>query len=44
MNTGVDFSKILGGQSKILGGQKVIKSDKRMGDFQLFGARARAAP
>ena len=42
--TGVDLSKILGGQTKILGGQKVVKSDKCMGVSQLLGARARAAP
>jgi len=29
--TGVDLSKILGGQTKIFGGQKVVKSDKCMG-------------
>src|SRR6218665_2237678 len=34
--TGVDLSKILGGQTKILGGQKVIKSDKCMVDSQLL--------
>src|SRR6218665_4086932 len=38
------LSKILGGQNKILGGQKVVKRDKCMGVYQLFGARARAAP
>ena len=42
--TGVDSSKILGGQTKILRGQKVVKSDKCMGVSQSFGARARAAP
>ena len=42
--TGVDLSKILGGQTKILWGQKVVKSDKCMGVSQLLGARARAAP
>ncbi len=34
--TGVDLSKILGGQTKILGGQKVVKSDKCMGVSQLL--------
>jgi len=42
--TGVDLSKILGGQTKILGGAKDGKSDKRVGVSQLLGARARAAP
>ena len=42
--TGIDLSKILGGQTKIFGGQKEIKSDKCMGVSQLLGARARAAP
>jgi len=42
--TGVDLSKILGGQIKIFGGQKVVKSDKCMGVSQLLGARAPAAP
>jgi len=37
LTTGVDLSKILGGQ-------KVVKSDKCMGVSQLLGARARAAP
>src|SRR6218665_3468309 len=41
--TGVDLSKILGGQTKILG-EKVVKSDKCMGVSQLLGARSRAAP
>jgi len=40
--TGVDMSKILGGQTKILGG-KVVKSDKFMGVPQLLGARDLAA-
>ena len=43
VSTGVDLSKILGGQTKILEG-KVVKSDKCMGASQLFGARAQAAP
>ena len=34
-STGVDLSKILGGQTKILGG-KVVKSDKCMDVSQLF--------
>ena len=43
--TGVDLSKILGGQTKISGGgQKVVKSDKCMSISQLLGARARAVP
>jgi len=42
--TGVDLSKILGGQTKILGGQKVVKNDKFMGISQLLGARARTPP
>ena len=42
--TGVDLSKILGGQTKILGRQKVVKSDKCMDVSQLLGARARAVP
>ena len=41
--TGVDLSKILGGQTKILAG-KGDKSDACMGVYQLLGARARAAP
>ena len=40
--TGVDLSKILGGQTKILG-RKVIKSDKCMGVSQSLGACAQAA-
>ena len=44
LDTGVDLSKILGGQTNILGGQKVVKSDKCMGVSQLLGGRARAAP
>jgi len=43
ITTGVDLSKILGGQTKILGRQKVIKSDMH-GRFLIIGARARAAP
>ena len=35
-HTGIDLSKILGGQTKILG-EKVVKSDKCMGDSQLLG-------
>jgi len=35
--TGIDLSKILGGQTKIFGMQKVVKSDKCMGVFQLLG-------
>ena len=48
--TGVDLSKIFGGQTKILwanqnmGVQKVVKSDKCMGVSQLLGAGALAAP
>jgi len=42
--TGVDLSKILGGQTKILGGQKVVKSDKCMGVFQLFGGTCPGCP
>ena len=42
--TGVDLSKLLGGQTKILAEQKDVKSDKCIGDSQLLGARARAAP
>ena|SRR6218665_791833 len=34
--TGIDLTKILGGQTKILGG-KVVKSDKCMGYSHLFG-------
>ena len=37
------MSKILSGQTKIRG-EKVVKSDKCMGDSQLLGACARAAP
>jgi len=44
ISTGVDLSKILGGQTKLLGGQKVVISDKCMGVSQLLGACARAAP
>jgi len=36
--TGVDLSKILGGQTKILGGTKGGKSDKCTGVSQLLGA------
>src|SRR6218665_4208753 len=35
--TGIDLSKVLGGQTKILGGQKEVKSDKCMGVSQLLG-------
>ena len=42
--TGVDFSKILGEQTKILGEQKEVNSDKCMGVSQLLGALALAAP
>ena len=35
--TGVDLSKILGGQTKILEGLKVVKSDKCIGVSQLLG-------
>jgi len=43
--TGVDLSKILGGQTKILEGTEGgKKSVKYMGVSQLLGARARAAP
>jgi len=42
--TGVDLSKILGGQTKIYGGQKVVKSDKCMAFLNYWGARAWAAP
>ena len=43
-DTDVDFSKILGGQTKIFGG-KVVKSDKCIGVSGLaFWGRARAAP
>jgi len=40
--TGVDLSKILGGQTKILG-EKVLKGDRCMSVSQLLGARAWAA-
>jgi len=43
-DTGVDLSKISGGQTKILGKAKSGKSDKCMGVSQLLGARARSAP
>jgi len=45
LGTGVDLSKILGGQTKILG-EKVIKCKcyKCMRVSKLLGARARAAP
>ena len=46
INTGVDLSKILGGQTKISGAHiaKVVKSDKCIGVSQLLGgALARAA-
>jgi len=36
-NSGVDLSKILGGQTKILWGQKVLKGDKCMSVSQLLG-------
>ena len=42
--TGVDLSKILGGQTNILGGQKVVNSSKCMAVSQLLGACARAIP
>ena len=42
--TGVDLSKILGGQTKILGGQKVVKSDKCMGVSQLLGGMCPGCP
>ena len=41
--TGIDFSKIFGGQNKILG-RKMVKSDKCMGVSQLLGARAGLPP
>src|SRR6218665_2211252 len=43
IHTGVELSKILGGQIKILGG-KMIKSDKCMGVSELLGARAGLPP
>ena len=43
-DTGVDLSKILGGQTKILEGQKEVKSDKCVGVSQLMGALSLAAP
>ena len=43
-DTGIDLSKILGGQTKILGGQNMVKSDKCMGISTFLGAHARAAP
>jgi len=42
--TGVDLSKIFGGQSKILGRQKVVKSDKCMGVSQLLGGTCPGCP
>ena len=41
--TGVDLSKILGGQTKILG-EKVVKSDKCMGVSQLLGEHVPGLP
>ena len=41
IGTGIDLSKILGGQTKIFG---EAKGDKCMGVSQLLGVRARAAP
>ena len=43
MLSGLDLSKVLGGQTKILGG-KVVKSEKCMGVSQLLEVRARAPP
>src|SRR6218665_2902937 len=43
ISTGVDLSKILGGQTKILG-EKVVKSDKCMGDSQLLGGHVLGLP
>jgi len=42
--TGVDLAKILGGQIKLLGRKGGEKSEKCMGDSQLLGVHARAAP
>ena len=44
MDTGVDLSKILGGQTKILGGEKVVNSDKCMGVSQLLGGTCPGCP
>src|SRR6218665_3971464 len=44
ISTGIDLSKILGGQTKILGGKKVVKSDKCMGDSQLMGGTCPGCP
>jgi len=41
--TGIDLSKILGGQTKILG-EKVIKSDKCIGISQLLGEHVPGLP
>src|SRR6218665_3129663 len=38
------LGKNIGWANQNIGGQKVVKSDKYMGDSQLLGARARAAP
>jgi len=43
-HTCVDFSKILGGQTKLLGGQKVVKSDKCKGVSQLLGGTFPGCP
>src|SRR6218665_1240132 len=44
MATGIDLSKILGGQTKILGGQKVVESDKCMGNSKLLGGTCPGCP
>ena len=43
VSTGVDLSKILGGNQNI-GGQKVVKSDKFMGISQLLGGTCPGCP
>ena len=42
--TGVDLSKILGGQTKILGGKGWLKVRNAWAFLNYWGARARAAP
>ena len=42
-HTGIDLSKILGGQTQIFG-ENVVKTDKCMGVSRFFRVRARAAP
>jgi len=41
--TGVDLSKILGGQTKMFGG-KMVKNDKCMGVYQLLGGTCPGCP